>query len=719
MKQYKVYRAVLILVLIMIVSSFQIVAQMVWNQAAYFDGKGYIAVPPSSTIDFTKLFTLEAWVKTTSSGVVTVAGTDEFRLLIDNGVERIQSNNSTILMGKTKINNGKWNHVAVTRYGTNSFAIYINGILDTTIVVNIAEVPSAGTDSLIIGKSIYGYEPAILDEVRMWNIPLSDLGFSAFRFLSLSPGPESAYFSNLVLSLTFQSTNHIEHYLDLSDKSGKGNNGFNRGAIDVDMSNAPSSYISLNDALALNEGDYAVVKNNANLPATGPFTLEAWIYPFNSASGQQQSIISRANASNGGYELYLSPTGQLGFTAEDTFFQYAEILPSNEWTHVAVTYTYNGIQALANLFINGKLRVSATVAPITTVFDSLCIGRSAAKTNFYSGYIDEVRLSNYAKTAQDIQQGMFTSIDNMNLRSPSNIELVYSFDGSVYPTTLSGPALSLRFGASFSSLGSGFSTPISPLTRDPSSPGSFPDGYYLKSLQDRLPISGTDGESFEDTLTITHDVTIKNLKVFLSFNHENEGSLQFTLISPHGDSLTFWNNDSQNEPYNGMTTIFDDNADSSMSRNYLSFTPTIRPHSLLNQVFAGKSSAGQWRLRMTQTANGYYGYVYGWGLQFNNETITGIDNSRGNISNTFNLEQNYPNPFNPTTTINYKISRSGYVTLIIYDELGLKVKTLVNQYQSEGNYKIDFNASNLSSGVYFYQLKAGSNKLTKKMLLLK
>jgi hypothetical protein len=94
-------------------------------------------------------------------------------------------------------------------------------------------------------------------------------------------------------------------------------------------------------------------------------------------------------------------------------------------------------------------------------------------------------------------------------------------------------------------------------------------------------------------------------------------------------------------------------------------------------------------------------------------------NSGTNTVEQFVLSQNYPNPFNPSTIIHYEIPDDGPVALIIFDGLGKEVKTLVNQYQSKGRYDINFNAINLPSGIYFYQLKANSFISTKKMLLLK
>jgi ligand-binding sensor domain-containing protein len=85
----------------------------------------------------------------------------------------------------------------------------------------------------------------------------------------------------------------------------------------------------------------------------------------------------------------------------------------------------------------------------------------------------------------------------------------------------------------------------------------------------------------------------------------------------------------------------------------------------------------------------------------------------------FALEQNYPNPFNPTTGIRYQVSGTSDVRLEVFDMLGRKVSTLVNERQAAGAYQVSFNAANLSSGVYFYKLQAGSFTETRKMMLIK
>jgi subtilisin family serine protease len=85
----------------------------------------------------------------------------------------------------------------------------------------------------------------------------------------------------------------------------------------------------------------------------------------------------------------------------------------------------------------------------------------------------------------------------------------------------------------------------------------------------------------------------------------------------------------------------------------------------------------------------------------------------------YKLSQNYPNPFNPSTTISYSISQDGLVTLKVYDVLGNTVSTLVNEIQPAGQVEIIFDASELSSGVYYYQLVSGGFTSTKKLILMK
>jgi len=100
-------------------------------------------------------------------------------------------------------------------------------------------------------------------------------------------------------------------------------------------------------------------------------------------------------------------------------------------------------------------------------------------------------------------------------------------------------------------------------------------------------------------------------------------------------------------------------------------------------------------------------------------TMINANTNTSIIPEKYSLSQNYPNPFNPVTRIKYDIPKQGFVTMKIYDVLGREVRTLVNEVKQAGNYSVEFNASELSSGVYFYRLESNDFTDIKRMILVK
>jgi Concanavalin A-like lectin/glucanases superfamily/Secretion system C-terminal sorting domain len=115
--------------------------------------------------------------------------------------------------------------------------------------------------------------------------------------------------------------------------------------------------------------------------------------------------------------------------------------------------------------------------------------------------------------------------------------------------------------------------------------------------------------------------------------------------------------------------------------------------------------------------NFQHAYYYSLGTQ---ETPTSIKwDPDLYLPETPQLSQNYPNPFNPSTIISWKLASRSFVTLKVYDVLGNEVETLINEEKPAGIYKFSFDGSDLTSGVYFYELRTGQNIITKKMILLR
>jgi hypothetical protein len=108
-----------------------------------------------------------------------------------------------------------------------------------------------------------------------------------------------------------------------------------------------------------------------------------------------------------------------------------------------------------------------------------------------------------------------------------------------------------------------------------------------------------------------------------------------------------------------------------------------------------------------------------WNSDLGGCGLVGITQNNNQTPENFSLSQNYPNPFNPVTNIKFAIPSTGFVKLVVFDVLGREVASLVNEEMTAGNYTVDFDASSLSSGVYFYRIDAGNFTQTKKMLLVK
>ena len=121
-----------------------------------------------------------------------------------------------------------------------------------------------------------------------------------------------------------------------------------------------------------------------------------------------------------------------------------------------------------------------------------------------------------------------------------------------------------------------------------------------------------------------------------------------------------------------------------------------------------------WRVRgATANYEGMFSQVF----RFTTGSTSSVDENSNLF--TYNLEQNYPNPFNPITIIKYHLAKPGFVTLSIYNMLGVEIAKLVTEEKSAGSYEVEYDAAHLPSGIYFYSLQAGSFAETRKMVLIK
>jgi subtilisin-like proprotein convertase family protein len=275
-----------------------------------------------------------------------------------------------------------------------------------------------------------------------------------------------------------------------------------------------------------------------------------------------------------------------------------------------------------------------------------------------------------------------------------------------------------RGNALFSNPGTQTNIPVSPLVRADNI--NFTGGFNIKTTARRIPETGTSGNMTDDSIVIAGNPSISDINLFVGINHTYDADIDMVLIAPNGDSVLVCADFFAAANNDNIVAIFDDNADSSLVINrYVDISTRIKPQNNMNPVFSGDNPNGVWRLRIRDDNTSDTGRMYAWGIQINNSPIVGIQNISNELPDSYSLSQNYPNPFNPVTNIKFDIPNVSNVKLTVFDITGREVAQLVNQQLETGTYNVNFDASHLATGTYFYRLEAGEFTEVKKMILIK
>ncbi len=243
---------------------------------------------------------------------------------------------------------------------------------------------------------------------------------------------------------------------------------------------------------------------------------------------------------------------------------------------------------------------------------------------------------------------------------------------------------------------------------------TFPSGASIESGQFVVVFGAVGPNGYDDSIpagTGIYEVQVTTDDANVGFDNGAGKS----NLSQSGDCVALVNpatNDTLVEVYWGTANQISANA------IYLNFPNTITGNDLsgsIDQSVSRKLDNEKWDIHTVVSESDITLFSPGTDA----EAITGIAKESNEIPNEFSLSQNYPNPFNPSTVIGFSLPSESNVSLIIYDILGREIATLVNQKLKAGFYNYTWNASNLSSGIYFYKFSANNNIVTKKMLLVK
>lgn len=694
-------------------------AQYYYNRAFSFSGVAgdYVATRPGSELSITGSFTVECWVKPVNvaspSFQIIVqkrlgSSSTGYTMYLSTGKVAVRTNSSSRLTGTTVIPNGEWSHIAATyNSSTNVFRVYVNGVSDANITTAGA-APNADTDSLRMANGFNSPYNGLIDEVRIWNVERTQTEIQSTMRIPL--GESSVYYQGLVASWTGNSVSAGSGVEEIN-----GYTAYLRGpATYADLRTYPNSHLAFNTGVKFPgiAGHYIAAPHNTALNITGSFTLECWVNPDNVVTPSFQILIQKRNGSaSAGYTLYLSSGKVCVRTNSSSRLTGTTVIPNGAWSHVAATY--NSSTNVFTVYVNGNADGTITTAGAAPNADTDSLRLGVGFNSPYAGLMDEVRISNYDKTPQEIQKGMFVSIDSQNEPNPSSTNIAYSFEGTLKGTD--GGSRGAFFGDAR------FTRVYNILTEFPAPTNRYYTGYLANGYRMKYagltfgaaPITVTDSFYFGQSLLIS------DVNVFAAIHHTYANDISISLKNPAGTTTRVLYPGAGNNNGMHMITIFDDQADSSIGNTIRApFSPRVKPTNALS-VFNGQNSLGWWKLIITDIFPGSdNGTLVGWGIQFNNQVLTGVGNELAS-PNTYELSQNYPNPFNPVTTINFSIAKESFVKIKVFDILGREVMVLVNEPMKAGKYSVMMNASGLSSGVYFYRLEAGNFIDVKKMTVLK
>ena len=617
-------------------------AQTHWNSTAKFNGKSYVSYFSSRLNASHQSFSFEAWVKPDrDTATCSIMGKGQYTIALAGGKVYGTTNQGGTIRSKKIVKANEWVHFAITYQGGTggSVKLYINGKIDTTRTFSSTMFPTA--DSFFIGRAPYAPKfSGEIDEVRVWAGVRSATDIEANYRVHLAQKGSAIIHPTLLYIQTFESDLEASGYL----ATGSNDVGTMTG---VTIGNVPSATVRHNDCIYFPGYSWleSSTTNDSSLSFKGPITIELWVHP--TAFDTRMMLIDMSGGGNvSGYQLSMVQQGRFNFYTVGGANS-KNVIALNTWYHVAIVgETPSAGNQNFKMYINGKLDESFTLTAFNANNYKIRIGASFSNSDYFIGYMDEVRIYNYARSQSDILKEMHRPLLKGNQATYPKTAVAYNFDGHLYSGTGKGPELdwqNCRF-AKTTEL-------ASPLFSTGNSHDAEMQTYRIKNPFTPIPASGMTSGIITDTMHIDNGKKIdaSKFKVFLSMYHYNTEDVKVVLLSPSNDSVVLVNQ--HNLTGKQMTCLLDASSSYRLSNsNLVEYGPAIGLDNNYN-IFNDKNSKGKWTLKVYDKNFGYTGILFSWGLHIEGEAInSGIIKQSG-----INTASAYPNPIGKGQSIQLPI----------------------------------------------------------------
>lgn len=675
--------------------TYSLSAQKHWNNSISFDGKSYLAVSESVLKESRKSVTVEFWIKPDlDSAGETICFNTQFYILLQNGKLRWGGNSVNSVFSSKLVKGGVWTHCAVSLDGVkDSVRIYFNGVLDTFAKETTSLL--SVTDSMSVGYKYFNKFKGEIDEFRVWRVA---------RSAAEIKNTYKTHIANWNLDEIY---NYGELAYVQSYESKYSDSGFSvpnskiNGTIKTNpIGLKPNKIVRHNNSQFFSGGSFsfleATTSNHPDLSITKELTFEAWVNP---SAFDTRMVIADLTGGGGGFQVAVLYDGKINFSISNYATTTSMGMAANTWYHVAVVVdSVDVTTSRSRIYVNGKLINTATHYQLAANAGKLRLGASLSNGDYFKGYLDEVRISNWAKTEAEIMENMYNPIHKYNQPTMPKYTVAYNFDGGYFSSTGKGPDLenfnqTCRF--------TYFNEPIAPMFSLGNSHNKMMEKFTRVQRAAFLPASGNTQGVVSDTLVFNKAVKInpKTFKVFLALAHAKISDLKIELIAPTGESVVLINQINSISG-NQITLVLDTTQSNKITdASFVDHAPVIGFNGTFS-AFNGVNSKGVWTLKVSDLVLGYTGRLYSWGIYADGETIQ----TNGLNNQTLARAVAYPNPVKAGQNLSFKTEQPaiGVSHAEILNQLGQIVQStpLVSE---GGNLILPINAG-LPQGWYVVRL---------------